>query len=65
MARRSGRNAQQVYRDIRAAAESGWDFSSRWLRDPRSLGSIETTQIIPVDLNSLLFGHGGGHSRRL
>jgi alpha,alpha-trehalase len=56
LARRSGRDVQQVYRDIRAAAESGWDFSSRWLRDPKSLGSIETTQIIPVDLNSLLFG---------
>ena len=23
----------QVYRDIRAAAESGWDFSSRWFAD--------------------------------
>jgi alpha,alpha-trehalase len=56
LARSSGREPQQLYRDIRAAAESGWDFSSRWLRDPRSLASIETTQIIPVDLNSLLFG---------
>ena len=56
LARRSGRDPQQLYRDIRAAAESGWDFSSRWLRDPRLLASIETTQIIPVDLNSLLFG---------
>jgi alpha,alpha-trehalase len=56
LARRSGRAPAQLYRDIRAAAESGWDFSSRWLRDPRSLGSIETTAILPVDLNSLLFG---------
>jgi alpha,alpha-trehalase len=56
LARRSGRQPQQLYRDIRAAAESGWDFSSRWLRDPKSLSSIETTQILPVDLNSLLFG---------
>jgi alpha,alpha-trehalase len=56
LARRSGREPQQLYRDIRAAAESGWDFSSRWLRDPHSLASIETTQIIPVDLNSLLYG---------
>jgi alpha,alpha-trehalase len=56
LAHRSGREPQQLYRDIRAAAESGWDFSSRWLRDPHSLASIETTQIIPVDLNSLLFG---------
>jgi alpha,alpha-trehalase len=56
LARRSGREPRQLYRDIRAAAESGWDFSSRWLRDPQSLGSIETTRIVPVDLNSLLFG---------
>ncbi|HEV2700177.1 MAG TPA: alpha,alpha-trehalase TreF [Steroidobacteraceae bacterium] len=56
LAQRSGRESGQLYRDIRAAAESGWDFSSRWLRDPRSLSSIDTTQITPVDLNSLLFG---------
>lgn len=45
----------QSYRDIRAAAESGWDFSSRWLGDQKTLATIETTQIIPVDLNSLLY----------
>jgi alpha,alpha-trehalase len=56
LARRSGREPAQLYRDIRAAAESGWDFSSRWLRDPQSLSSIETTRIVPVDLNSLLYG---------
>lgn len=42
------------YRNIRAACESGWDFSSRWLARGSSLGSIATTEIIPVDLNSLL-----------
>ena len=56
LAQKSGREPAQLYRDIRAAAESGWDFSSRWLRDPTSLSSIETTAIVPVDLNSLLFG---------
>jgi alpha,alpha-trehalase len=56
LARRSGREPQQLYRDLRAAAESGWDFSARWLRDPQSLASIETTRIIPADLNSLLYG---------
>lgn len=45
----------QVYRDLRAGAESGWDFSSRWLAEPTALGSIRTTAIVPVDLNSLLF----------
>jgi alpha,alpha-trehalase len=45
-----------TYREIRAAAESGWDFSSRWFADSRTLAAIDTTTIIPVDLNSLLFG---------
>ena len=49
------RAPSQVYRDLRAGAESGWDFSSRWLVHPAELSSIHTTQIVPVDLNSLLF----------
>jgi alpha,alpha-trehalase len=56
LARASGRPAAEVYRDIRAAAESGWDFSSRWFADAHSMATIVTTDIIPVDLNSLLFG---------
>ena len=56
LARKSGRAAPQFYRDLRAAAESGWDFSSRWLADAHTLASIDTTDIVPVDLNSLLFG---------
>ena len=56
LARQSGRDAPQLFRDIRAAAESGWDFSSRWLADSRSLATIDTTEIVPVDLNSQLFG---------
>jgi alpha,alpha-trehalase len=72
LARSSGRISQQLYRDLRAAAESGWDFSSRWFADGRSLAAINTTEIIPIDLNSLLFGleraisdgcaHGGDRS---
>lgn len=45
-----------LFRDIRAACESGWDFSSRWLADGRTLASIRTTQVIPVDLNAILSG---------
>lgn len=56
LARASARPAAQVYRDIRAAAESGWDFSSRWFADGRSRATIDTTEIVPIDLNSLLFG---------
>ncbi len=42
------------FRDLRAACESGWDFSSRWLKDPADLGTIRTTRIWPVDLNCLM-----------
>lgn len=45
----------KFYRHIRAACESGWDFSSRWLADQSQLSSIETTNILPVDLNTLLW----------
>lgn len=58
----AARPAPQVYRDLRAAAESGWDFSSRWLdASPgapadrtAALSTIRTTSILPVDLNALL-----------
>ncbi|MDP5172578.1 MAG: alpha,alpha-trehalase TreF [Bacteroidia bacterium] len=49
------REPEQLYRDLRAACESGWDFSTRWLSDPNDLGSIHTTEIIPVDLNALMY----------
>lgn len=52
----TSRPANEVYRDLRAAAESGWDFSSRWFGDNRNLTTIRTTSIVPVDLNSLMFG---------
>lgn len=44
-----------VFRHLRAAAESGWDFSSRWLTPYGELPTIHTTEIVPVDLNSLLY----------
>jgi alpha,alpha-trehalase len=56
LARTSRRPPRQLFRDIRAAAESGWDFSSRWFADAGDPGTIDTTEIVPSDLNSLLFG---------
>ncbi len=50
------RPPEEIYRDIRAGAESGWDYSSRWFADARTMASIDTTEIIPVDLNALMFG---------
>ena len=46
---------ERLFLDLRAAAESGWDFSSRWMDDSSSLRSIRTTNIVPVDLNSLMY----------
>jgi alpha,alpha-trehalase len=54
-ARKVKRPAAEVYRELRAAAESGWDFSSRWFADGKTLSSIRTTDFLPVDLNSLLY----------
>lgn len=48
---------KKVYTHIRAGAESGWDFSSRWFQDTVNLHTIETTNIVPVDLNSLLYAN--------
>ncbi|HWW21486.1 MAG TPA: trehalase family glycosidase, partial [Steroidobacteraceae bacterium] len=56
LAHQSARPAQQVYREIRAAAESGWDFGSRWFADGHTRSSIDTTEIVPIDLNSLIYG---------
>lgn len=54
VAAKSAEQKTELYRNLRAAAESGWDFSSRWFGDGRSLETIRTTQLVPVDLNCLL-----------
>ena len=51
----SDRAPAEVFRHLRAGAASGWDFSSRWLADPLDFATIKTADIIPVDLNSLLW----------
>ena len=53
-ARRAIRPSAEVYEDLRAGGESGWDFSSRWLEDGKDLSTIRTTAIAPVDLNALI-----------
>lgn len=47
--------ASRLFLHLRAAAESGWDFSSRWFEDPDNIRTIHTADIIPIDLNSLLY----------
>ncbi|KAJ8676034.1 hypothetical protein QAD02_011820 [Eretmocerus hayati] len=49
----------KFYNDIKAGAESGWDFSSRWFTDKNNARSLQlddiiATKILPVDLNSFI-----------
>ncbi len=55
VAKLTKQNPGDFYRNIRAAAESGWDFSTRWLDTTGKLETIQTTFIIPVDLNCLIY----------
>lgn len=60
------RRPQDVYRGLRAAAESGWDFSSRWFAPAEDveygiigaandIATVNASAIVPVDLNCLLY----------
>lgn len=46
---------QHMYRHLRAGAASGWDYSCRWFTDVNQFDTIHTTEIVPVDLNCLLY----------
>ena len=52
-ARESG-DEKNYYSHMISAAESGWDFSSRWFKDPMDIKTIAITDILPVDLNSIM-----------
>ncbi len=54
-AKETDRPTADVYRHLRSGAESGWDYSTRWFADVQNLSTIHTTDIIPVDLNALLY----------
>lgn len=45
----------QLYNDIATAAETGWDFSSRWMEDRYNLSTLRTSKILPADLNAYLY----------
>ncbi|KKF92309.1 Trehalase [Ceratocystis platani] len=53
-----------LYSNLASGAESGWDYSSRWMANPSDaiedksfpLRSLNTKNIIPVDLNSIMYG---------
>ena len=43
------------HKNMRAACESGWDFSSRWFADGENIQTIQSTSVLPVDQNCLLY----------
>ncbi|KAF2877549.1 trehalose [Massariosphaeria phaeospora] len=53
----------QLYSNLASGAESGWDYSARWLKNPADavtdtyfpLRSLNTVNILPVELNSILY----------
>lgn len=51
---------EDFYHEMKSAAESGWDFSSRWFvtacNTTGKLTDVRTTRIIPVDLNAIFAG---------
>lgn len=59
-AQRLGRPVEDVYHSLRSAAETGWDFSSRWFGtgSPEALldiGAVNTSAVVPVDLNAIMY----------
>jgi len=55
----SSRPNSTIFREIRSGAETGWDFSSRWIFPNSSssypLSNISTSLTIPVELNCFLY----------
>ena len=52
------------YQQVRAGAETGWDFSSRWISTSSGSSSsggsynitnIHTNEVVPIDLNSIMY----------
>ncbi|KAA6417621.1 MAG: putative trehalase-like, partial [Trebouxia sp. A1-2] len=46
---------KSLWHDLASGAESGMDFSSRWFSDPSNITTIQTTRIIPAELNAYLY----------
>jgi alpha,alpha-trehalase len=44
-----------LYQNIATAAESGYDFSTRWFEDFKNLNTIQAIDLIPIDLNAILY----------
>jgi alpha,alpha-trehalase len=55
----SAHKAEFTYLQLATGAETGWDYSSRWLSGPNTnnlrLEDIIATLIVPADLNAILY----------
>lgn len=49
---------ESIWSNIASAAETGWDFSTRWFAqsgpEMHDIKSIRTWSIVPVDLNAFI-----------
>ena len=50
-----GIDPKTMHTHFRAACESGWDFSSRWIAHGKPLMTLYAADIAPVDLNCVLY----------
>lgn len=48
------KESKNIYKNLRAGAASGWDFSSRWFAESSKISTIQVLDIAPVDLNCLI-----------
>lgn len=53
-AKTTHRDPQDLWRNLRAGAETGWDYSSRWLADGKTLSSIQATSLLTIEYNCLM-----------
>lgn len=54
------KNPNQTYVELKSGAESGWDFTSRWIFDAEggnhaNLTEIQVTRVVPVDVNAFIY----------
>ncbi|XP_015594366.1 trehalase isoform X3 [Cephus cinctus] len=56
---RTSEEKDNYYTELKTAAESGWDFSSRWFildgTNKGNLTNLKTRYIVPVDLNAIIY----------
>jgi alpha,alpha-trehalase len=54
LAKKHSTDPKNLFVHVKAACESGWDFSSRWYPSQNCELPIQTTDILPLELNCLL-----------